>query len=202
MSTTEGLIVLVAVLIIAGAGWAFLQWRRRRHLASRFGSEYERTVDQVGNRSTAERALKEREERVAALDIRPLDPQDRERYSAAWRQVQARFVDEPARAIEDADELIREVMQRRGYPVGDFERRAEDLSVDHPEVVQHYRAGHDLLQRRRESGDSTEDLRQAMVHYRALFDELVGDTPSRQPGNSGPRRRARTGREVNVERAE
>lgn len=202
MSTTEWLIVLVAVVIVAGAGWFFFQWQRRRHLTGRFGPEYQRTIDEVGNRATAERALKEREERVAALDIRPLDRQDRERFAAEWRQVQARFVDEPAQAIEEADTLIREVMQRRGYPVSDFDRRAEDLSVDHPDVVQHYRAGHDLMERSRDSGDRTEDLRQAMVHYRALFDELLEDTPSPQATDTGPHRRGRTDREVSVERSE
>ncbi len=174
MSTTVWLIVLiVAVALAAAAVWFGMRWSRRRHLAGRFGPEYERAVAETGSRTTAERVLEQREERVAALDIRPLAVEERERYAADWKQVQARFVDEPRPAVDEADRLIADVMQHRGYPVGDFERRADDLSVDHPDVVQHYRAGHELALRSREGRASTEDLRQAMVHYRELFEDLL-----------------------------
>jgi hypothetical protein len=133
---------------------------------------------------------------VEALDIRPLTPGDRSRYAEEWRRLQARFVDEPAPAIDGADRLIGDVMQHRGYPVGDFERRAQDLSVNHPVVVQHYRAANALAARRREGHASTEDLRQAMVHYRALFEELLADSPAKPPTTKPARTggRVQTGR--------
>jgi hypothetical protein len=203
MSTTEWLIVIAAVLILAGLAWFAYQWQRRRHLTGRFGPEYERTLESTGSRSEAERALKEREARVAALHIRALAPEERRRFADEWRRVQARFVDEPGPAVEEADNLIREVMQQRGYPVGDFERRTEDLSVDHPQVVQHYRAGHELAARSRDGRADTEDLRQAMVHYRALFQELLEEEqPERDRSGSGARWRNRREKEVNLESAE
>jgi hypothetical protein len=175
--STEGwvILLLVLVLLVAG-GWYLAQQQKRKRLSGRFGPEYDRTVREAGSRSAAERALTEREERVAALQIRALNADERRRYSEEWRQVQARFVDEPRRAVEDGDRLIAEVMQRRGYPVADFDRRVEDLSVQHPVVVQHYRAGRDLALRSREGRASTEDLRQAMVHYRALFTDLLRES--------------------------
>jgi hypothetical protein len=147
--------------------------RRRVALTQRFGPEYERTVAEAKNRREAERRLAEREKRVERLDIHPLSAADHTRYLERWRAVQARFVDDPPAALQEADDLIGEVMVSRGYPLEDFERRAEDLSVDHAEVVQNYRAGHRLASSSREGKASTEDLRQAMVHYRALFDDLL-----------------------------
>jgi hypothetical protein len=202
MSTTQLLMVAIAIVVIAAIGWFVYQSLSRKRLESRFGPEYEKTLNAVGSRRGAERELKEREERVEALDIRPLDPAERSRYAEEWRRLQARFVDEPAPAIDGADRLIRDVMQRRGYPVGDFERRAQDLSVNHPIVVQHYRAADSLAASRREGKANTEDLRQALVHYRALFNELLEDGPRAARSENGPRWRARTDREVNVERAE
>ena len=202
MSTTQLLIAIAAIVVVAAVAWFIYRYQSRQRLVSRFGPEYDKAVDVVGSRRGAERELKEREERVEALDIRPLNPEDRSRYADEWRRLQARFVDEPAPAIDGADRLIRDVMQRRGYPVGDFERRAQDLSVNHPVVVQHYRDANSLAARRREGHANTEDLRQAMVHYRALFDELLADGPRKVKNETGPHRRARTDREVNVERAE
>jgi hypothetical protein len=199
MTMTEWLFLFIAVVVIAGLAWFLYRWQRHRRMSGRFGPEYERTVETTGSRSAAERTLKEREERVAAFHIHPLDPQDRDRFAADWRRVQARFVDEPGPAVEQADELIRDVMQRRGYPVGDFESRADDLSVHHPVVVQHYRAGGELADRSREGRANTEDLRQAMVHYRALFEELLEDRPARTGKQSGARRRSRTRKGVKVE---
>jgi hypothetical protein len=201
MSTTQLLIAIAVIIVAAAVGWFIYKNQSRQRLVSRFGPEYEKVVDVAGNRRVAERELKEREERVDALDIHPLSPEDRSRYAEEWQQLQARFVDEPAPAIDGADRLIREVMKRRGYPVGDFERRAQDLSVNHPVVVQHYRDANALAARRREGHANTEELRQAMVHYRALFDELLADRPRKAINENGPRWRAHTDREVKVERA-
>jgi len=188
---TALLIVLavVALVAIAAAAWFFMQKRRTEQLREGFGPEYERAVRETGDRTKAERELEARRERVEALRIRPLSAEQQQRFAGAWRQTQARFVDDPGGAVGEADNLIGEVMQARGYPVGDFEQRAADISVDHPEVVTNYRAAHRIAgaQERGEAG--TEDLRQAMVHYRALFEELLESTPSgdRQNGQRAPR---------------
>ena len=174
-------IIIVAALIVAGVLWS----RRRRtdHLRDRFGAEYDRAVDAKGGRSKAEADLAEREKRVEKLDIHPLDPAARRDFIKRWTEVQARFVDDPPRAVAFADALLSEVMKARGYPVSDFEQRAGDISVDHPQVVEHYRTAHDIAVRHARGQASTEDLRQAMIHYRALFDDLVGaEAPaSREP---------------------
>jgi hypothetical protein len=164
-------IVAVAIIIVA----ALIQRRRRsRHLRSRFGTEYERAVDAEGSRGKAEAALRDRQRRVAHFDIRPLTPSARDGFVSNWMAIQSEFVDEPERALTRADGLLNEVMHARGYPVEDFEQRSADLSVDHAAVVQNYRAGRDIAVRQSRGQVSTEELRQAMVHYRALFEELVG----------------------------
>ena len=166
-------VVIVAVLVIAGVIWS--RRRRSEHLRDRFGPEYEHAIAHEGGRGKAEAELAKREKRVSKLDIRPLEPTARLSFIDRWRDVQARFVDDPARAVAYADALLGEVMTARGYPVSDFEQRAGDISVDHPEVVRNYRAGHDIALRHAQGQASTEDLRQAMIHYRALFDELVDE---------------------------
>ncbi len=165
-------VIVIAVLIVAAILWS----RRRRsdHLRERFGPEYDRAVEAKGNRAKAEADLAEREKRVEKLDIRPLDSNERRDFIARWEDVQARFVDDPARAVAFADALLGEVMKARGYPVSDFEQRAGDISVDHPGVVEHYRKAHEIALRHERGQASTEDLRQAMIDYRALFDQLVG----------------------------
>ena len=173
------LLVVVIVVLLAAVGWLLYERRRSTELQSRFGSEYRRAVDDAGDRRSAEAELRRRQERVDALKIRDLPAADRDRYASEWRQVQALFVDEPRSAIDDADELIGRVMEDRGYPVADFEQRVADVSVDHPDVVEHYRAAHAIAARRAELDTSTEDLRQAMVHYRALFEDLLGPTDGR-----------------------
>ena len=167
-----GVLVVAAIVIIA----AIIASRRRRsaHLKDRFGREYDRTVDAKGDRTKAEAELEEREQRVEKLDIRPLEAGERRQFLDRWNDVQARFVDDPARAVAFADALLGDVMKARGYPVSDFEQRAGDLSVDHPVVVEHYHKAHDIAVRHERGDASTEDLRQAMIHYRALFDNLVG----------------------------
>lgn len=169
--------IIVAVVVVAIIVVAALVWSRRRrseHLRDQFGPEYDRAVKASGDRSKAEADLAEREKRVEKLNIRPLEPAERREFLERWTDVQARFVDDPARAVAFADALLGEVMKARGYPISDFEQRAGDISVDHPIVVQHYRTAHDIALRHEHGQASTEDLRQAMIHYRALFDNLVG----------------------------
>jgi FtsZ-interacting cell division protein ZipA len=165
-------ILIVVALLVVLAIFAGRQ-RRSRKLRERFGPEYDRTVADAGDRKEAESRLQERTERRQRLDIVPLDPAERDRYVEAWRQTQARFVDEPAEATREADRLITAVMRQRGYPIDDFEQRAADISVDHPQVVDDYRAAQAIAAANERSEASTEDLRQALVHYRSLFEELL-----------------------------
>ena len=165
-------IIIVAVVIIAAIFWS--RSRRSAHLRDRFGPEYDRAVDAKGDRAKAEAELASREKRVEKLDIRQLEPAERREFLSRWNDVQARFVDDPPRAVAFADALLGEVMKARGYPVSDFDQRAGDISVDHPVVVEHYHKAHDIALREERGEASTEDLRQAMIHYRALFDNLVG----------------------------
>jgi hypothetical protein len=165
-------VVIVAALIVAAIFWS--RRRRSEHLRDRFGPEYDRAVDAKGDRSKAEADLAEREKRVEKLDIRPLEPAERSEFLSRWNDVQSRFVDDPPRAVAFADALLGDVMKARGYPVTDFDQRAGDISVDHPVVVEHYHKAHDIALRQERGEASTEDLRQAMIHYRALFDNLVG----------------------------
>ena len=166
-------IVVAAVVVIAIVGWALTRRRHSAHLKEQFGPEYDRMVRETGTARQAEAALENRERRVAQYHIRPLSPEDSGRYAERWRRVQARFVDDPRGAVSDADQLIGEVMQSKGYPMTDFEDRAADLSVEHADVVDHYRIAHAIARRHARGEASTEDLRQAMQHYRSLFDELI-----------------------------
>jgi hypothetical protein len=167
------LIAVGAVLLIASAAWALVKKRRSRELQSRFGPEYDRTIERSSNKREAEAELVERQRRREQFDIRSLTASARARYAERWQQVQADFVDSPATAVTSADALVTEVMRERGYPMDDFEQRSADVSVDHPEVVESYRQGHRLAQRSANGDASTEDLRQALQHYRRLFDELL-----------------------------
>lgn len=174
-------LIVVIVVMVAVAAIFFLEKRKQSvQLRSRFGPEYDRTLKETGNRAQAEAALKERERRVERLNIRPLSSEDATRFRESWGKIQTQFVDNPKGAVTEADQLLGEVMAKRGYPVGDFEQRAADISVEHPTVVEHYRAGHDIALRHAKGQASTEDLRQAMIHYRTLFKDLVGEqeTPS------------------------
>ncbi|HEY6491141.1 MAG: hypothetical protein WCC26_05340 [Terracidiphilus sp.] len=175
-SLTGGQIaLLIAVVVIVGGVVVYLLERRRSaRLRARFGQEeYERAMVEKGDRRHAEAQLAERTKRVEAFHLRPLSATDRARFIAAWEQVQARFVDAPAGAVSEADQLLGDVMATRGYPVGDFEQRAADISVDHPVVTQNYRAAHAIALSHAGGQASTEDLRRAMIHYRALFEDLV-----------------------------
>ena len=176
--TTTQIVVLVLVLLVVAAIAAALvaQSRKRKRLQSTFGPEYERTVQSSDKRRDAERELAEREQRRQSLDIRPLPAEDRRVFSERWRSTQADFVDQPEDAVRQADVLVTEVMRRRGYPVGDFQQMSRDVSVDHAGVVQEYRAAHEISELNDRHQASTEQLRQAMVHYRALFTDLLSDS--------------------------
>ena len=165
--------VLIAVVLIGAIALITLSRVRSQRLRQQFGPEYDRTIRTEGNVRKAEAALEARAKRVATLHIRPLTPADADRFDTSWRAVQARFVDDPKGAVTEADRLVGEVMAARGYPVGDFEQRVADISVDHPDVVMNYRAAREVALQHAEGKASTEDLRQAMVHYRALFTDLL-----------------------------
>jgi cytoskeletal protein RodZ len=174
------LIAIAVVAVLAVVVWQALARRRTGRLQQQFGPEYERTVGTTDSKREAEAELQAREERRQQFEIRPLSQAARDRYVQSWQSVQAQFVDDPRGAVAQADSLIQSVMADRGYPVDDFEQRAADISVDHPQVVENYRQGHRLAQASADGSDSTENLRQAMRHYRALFDNLV-EPSSEQP---------------------
>jgi hypothetical protein len=171
----------IVLAIVAVGGWFYMRRQRTEKLRERFGPEYDHTVKHTGSVAKAEAALDARAKRVESFHIRPLSSGDATRFSEAWRRVQAQFVDDPHGAIAEADRLVGELMQARGYPVGEFEQRVEDISVDHPNVVMNYRAARDIAADRKRGSASTEDLRQAMVHYRALFNDLLETTPAPSP---------------------
>jgi hypothetical protein len=170
---TAILVAIIVMVMVALAAWLHHRRSQSHRLEQRFGNEYYRMLDEVGDRSKAEAELRQRERRVEKLHIVPLAPAAAERFQQQWQDLQARFVDSPQGALSDADHLVRELMQQRGYPMGDFEVRAADISVDHPQVVSNYRAAHDIALRSRDGTASTEDLRKAVIHYRALFAELL-----------------------------
>ena len=176
MNTTWLVILAIVVIAIVVGVIVFMQRRRSENLRKQFGPEYKRTVDQYGDQRKAEAELAAREERVRKLEIRALAAEEQSRFGDAWKKTQARFVDEPSQAVDEADGLVKEVMQARGYPVGDFEQRAANISVDHPNVVTNYRAARDIALRNRSGQATTEDLRQTMVYYRSLFEELLAQS--------------------------
>lgn len=180
---TEIVLGLLVILLIAAVIVLWLRSQRTAKLKSRFGPEYARTVREVGSETKAETVLAQREKRVSKYTIKPLPPEMRDHFFDTWTKVQAQFVDDPSYAVTRADDLLGEVMAARGYPVKDFDARAEDLSVDHPHVVQNYRAAHEIALRHAQGQASTEDLRKAMIHYRDLFEELTRDpaADARQP---------------------
>jgi hypothetical protein len=179
MNTIGILLVVLIAVVIGGVVILYLQRRRSDVLRQRFGPEYQRTVSRLGDERKAEAELSAREKRVRKLDIRTLSPEEQTRFVESWKRAQARFVDEPSQAAADADLLVQTVMKARGYPIGDFEQRAADISVDHPEVVTNYRAARDIAVRNNAGKATTEDIRQAMVHYRSLFDELLQSNGTR-----------------------
>jgi len=189
MASPELIWILVAIVAVALVAFtAVVMWRNnRRHqherLAQQFGPEYERLMQEHGNAAHVERELEARAKRVRKLPIKELSEGERRSFTEAWRQTQERFVDTPLIAVRSAHDLVQQVMRSRGYPVDDFEQRVADLSVDHAGVVEHYRAANALHQSNREGEGNTEELRLAMVHYRALFADLLGTTPEPEPGS-------------------
>ncbi len=171
------IIVAIAVLLVASIAILFsIRKRNTKRLRTQFGgAEYNRAVKEGGSRQKAEALLDKRVDRVEGFHIQPLSPADRARFLDSWRHGQARFVDGPGAAVAEADQVLRDVMSTRGYPVEDFEQRAADLSVDHPQVLDHYRFAHEIAVRHTQGQAGTEELRQAMIHYRTLFEELVGE---------------------------
>jgi len=191
MELWQIIIALLVILVVGGAvAWLATRRRRSQELQGRFGPEYEHTLDQSSNRGAAERELDERRKRVEGMDLRKLDDGQRDEYLASWKQVQAEFVDDPSGATTKADRLVEDVMAARGYPIGsDFEQRAADISVDHPRVVSEYRAARDIAEQHAAEGMPTEMLRRGFVHYRALFEDLLGTTPTDQPAPEAARHR-------------
>ena len=179
-------IIVVAALIVVAAVLIARQ-RKSKHLKQQFGPEYDRAVEQQGGARHAEVILLEREKRVEKFSLRPLPPSDRERYAEDWAAIQRRFVDDPANAVNQADTLVNTVLAARGYPVGEAEQRAADISVNYPSLVENYRAARVVMLRHSQSEASTEDLRLAMVNFRSLFDELLETAKPQRVGDSRER---------------
>jgi hypothetical protein len=191
---------VIVAMVVLGVVFSALRTRRSRSLQDQFGPEYDRTVDKAGGRREAERELAERQKRHDELELRPLSEDIRERYLQQWRVTQGRFVDDPTGAVSEADDLVQRVMRDRGYPVDDFEQRAADISVEHPELVEKYRTANGIARASERGEASTEDLRHSVRHYRALFVELL----EADDGDEDASTRDREGEEVhaheNVER--
>lgn len=166
-------IAVVAAIVLLGVIWSAQRAKRTRSLQETFGREYDRTVEQAGGKRDAERDLRARQRQHDELDIRPLSPESRDRYVQRWQSTQTRFVDDPTGAVAEADTLVQEVMNERGYPTKDFDRRVADISVEHPDLVEKYRTAHGIAEASERNEASTEDLRHSVRHYRALFSELL-----------------------------
>lgn len=184
MSELAWVLIAVLVLVVIGvAAWALTRNRRSARLKEQFGPEYERTVGELGEQRAAEAELVAREKKRKKLDVVDLTPEARAEHTATWQTVQAEFVDAPADAVGRAERLVTRVMRERGYPIDDFDQRAADISVDHPDIVDNYRRAHAIYQSNHDGNIETEAARQAFVHYRALFDRLLGTDPEVQTDN-------------------
>ena len=181
--------VVLLIALIAITAW-FISQRKKQsgRLKERFGPEYERAVVELGGQAKAESELRSREKRVEHLNIVPLAPAEAARFAQSWNSLQSRFVDDPKKVVAQAEQLVRELMLKRGYPMGDFERRAADISVDHPAVVANYRAAQAIAVRAQRGEANTEELRKSVVHFRTLFDELLEVTESTSPEGLGAER--------------
>jgi len=186
MSTGITVIIIIIAIIVVAAIAGILYDSRRRRLRQRFGPEYDRMVEEKGSRTKAEAELAGRERRVAGLDIRPLDPAAQARYAQNWTAIQEQFVDAPQEAAAAAQRLVKTVMNERGYPTEGDDQTLADLSVQHATVLDHYRAAYLISQRAADGMASTEDLRQAMIHYRALFEDLLGSGAARAATTPAP----------------
>ena len=187
MSPTVTIVLIIVALVIIAAVVYGVQVARRKKLQSTFGPEYDRVVADTGSRTEGEKELRERERRHAELELKPLSEKSRATYSAAWEEVQIQFVDNPTEAVTTADELVTRLIAERGYPTGDYDDQLSNLSVEHASTLQHYRDAHEISLRSADGTASTEDLRQALVHYRALFADLLGTNPVQTaPDTSAP----------------
>jgi len=185
MSPTATVILIIVILVVLAAIVYGIRVMRRKQLQNTFGPEYDRVVADSGNRTEAERELREREKRHASLELKPLSPEAQATYSANWEEVQIQFVDDPTRAVTAADELVTRLIAERGYPTGEYDDRLADLSVEHARTLEHYRKAHEISKRNTAGEANTEDLRQALVHYRALFADLLGTDPVPSTGTTG-----------------
>jgi hypothetical protein len=186
MSPTAVIILVLVVLIVAGAIAYSVRASRRKRLQKTFGPEYDRVVGDAGSRSAGEQELLDREKRHAELELKPLSAESKARYSVAWEEVQIQFVDAPEQAVSTADELVTRLIAERGYPTGDYDDQLATLSVRHAKTLEHYRDAHAISERSKAGEADTEDLRQALVHYRALFADLLGENPIRTEGAVAP----------------
>jgi hypothetical protein len=199
--------IVIAILVVAAiaiAAWSISRRKRSERLKQHFGPEYERTVGELGDDRAAEAELLQREKKRKKLDIVELSPEARQEHAATWQRVQAEFVDAPAEAVGRAERLVTRVMRERGYPIDDFEQRAADISVDHPDIVDNYRSAHSIYQSHHDGQIETEAARQAFVHYRALFDRLLGSEADAEParhddGHVQADRRVQTDPQVQTE---
>jgi hypothetical protein len=192
MTAIQVLITVIVLIVIAAIGYGIWFVTRRRALQNRFGPEYDRAVAERDSRHAAERELRERERRHAELELHDLDPQARARYTEQWEEIQARFLDDPGGAVRDADALVTRLIAERGYPTGDYEEHLANLSVEHARTIGHYRDAHEISQLSDRGEATTEQLRQAVVHYRALFSDLLGvdATPGAPAGREAGHREA------------
>lgn len=173
MDTWVWIVIAVAAIVVLGVIWSVMRAKRSGALHDTFGREYDRTVENAGGRRAAERELRERQKQHDELELKPLSLESRDRYVRRWQSTQSRFVDDPKGAVAEADVLVQEVMQERGYPTKDFDRRVADISVDHPDLVEKYRTAHGVAEATERGDASTEDMRHSVRHYRALFSVLL-----------------------------
>ena len=186
MSAWLTIVLIIVVLVIVAAILFAVRASRRKQLQKTFGPEYDRVVADADSRTDAERELRDREKRHAELELKPLSAESKARYSVAWEEVQIQFVDAPEAAVSTADDLTTRLIAERGYPTGDYDDQLATLSVAHARTLEHYRDAHTISERSKSGEATTEDLRQALVHYRALFADLLGENPVRSEGASAP----------------
>jgi hypothetical protein len=186
MSPTATIILIVVILVVIAAVVYGVQVMRRKQLQNTFGPEYDRAVADTGSRTEAEKELREREKRHASFELKPLSPEAQSTYAANWEEVQIQFVDSPSEAVTAADELVTRLITDRGYPTAEYDDRLANLSVEHARTLEHYRQAHEISRRNRAGEANTEDLRQALVHYRALFADLLGTDPVPSTGTTTP----------------
>ncbi|HEU4349438.1 MAG TPA: hypothetical protein VFR35_16805 [Actinoplanes sp.] len=184
MSTGQVIVLIIVLLVIVAVALFAVRASRRRKLQSTFGPEYDRVVADTGSRADGEKELRERERRHAGLELRELSPESKAKNAEAWEEVQIQFVDNPEQAVGTADELVTRLIAERGYPTGDYDDQLANLSVEHARTLGHYRDAHEINRRQQNGEASTEDLRQALVHYRALFADLLGEEPVHSTGSA------------------